>query len=371
MASPDDLKFQEFEEASDLLSSNPGASTLSISSPNSAGSSGEVRVDLSEDEDNQQEGSELLTSDKKTGGFWTFDYYQSFFDVDTVQVLDRIKGSVMPLPGRNFVKHHIRSNPDLYGPFWICVTLVFTLAISGNLSTFLNEMGNPEYQYRPQFHRVSIAAVTVFLYAWLVPVGVWGFLKWRQSVERQMSGYTFLETVCVYGYSLFIYIPTSILWAFPWNWLQWLLIAVAMVISGSLLVITFWPAVRDDTKLTAFATIAVIVALHALLAVGCKVRMNIFTSLLFPHGRKFRSLTLWTIYDYTLESYNSPMSQQMTTTDSLKGLRLRNEGFLDGLPLMPNSIPSKLPNGVSRFMLRKGLPPSGCMWTWEKLACDR
>ncbi len=57
---------------------------------------------------------------------------------------------------------------------------------------------------------VSIAAVTVFLYAWLVPLGVWGFLTWRQSVERHISGYTFLETVCVYGYSLFIYIPTSV-----------------------------------------------------------------------------------------------------------------------------------------------------------------
>lgn len=271
MASPDDLKFQEFEEATDLLSSNPGASTLSISSPGTAASSGDVRLDLSDDEENQQENSELLGGEKQTGGFWTFEYYQSFFNIDTVQVLDRIKGSVIPLPGRNFVKHHIRSNPDLYGPFWICVTLVFSVAIMGNLSTFLSKMGNPEYHYRPQFHRVSIAAITVFLYAWLVPLGVWGFLTWRQSVERQISGYTFLETVCVYGYSLFIYIPTSILWAIPFNWMQWLLIVVAMVISGSVLVITFWPAVRDDTKLTAFATMAVIVSLHALLAIGFKM----------------------------------------------------------------------------------------------------
>ncbi|XP_048050803.1 protein YIPF2 [Megalobrama amblycephala] len=271
MASPDDLQFQEFEEAADLLSSNPGAATLSISSPSAAASSGEVKVDLSDDEDNQQESSELLAGEKQTGGFWTFEYYQSFFNVDTVQVLDRIKGSVMPLPGRNFVKHNIRSNPDLYGPFWICVTLVFSVAISGNLSTFLSEMGDTDYHYRPEFHRVSIAAVAVFLYAWLVPLGVWGFLTWRQSVERQISGYTFLETVCVYGYSLFIYIPTSILWTIPLYWLQWLLIVIAMVISGSVLVLTFWPAVRDDTKLTAFTTMAVIVSLHALLAVGCKL----------------------------------------------------------------------------------------------------
>lgn len=271
MASPDDLKFQEFEVATDLLLTNPGASTLSISSPGVASSSGDVKLDLSDDEVNQEESSELLGGEKQTGGFWTFEYYQSFFNIDTVQVLDRIKGSVIPLPGRNFIRHHIRSNPDLYGPFWICVTLVFSVAIMGNLSTFLSEKGNPEYHYRPQFHRVSIAAVTVFLYAWLVPLGVWGFLTWRQSVERQISGYTFLETVCVYGYSLFIYIPTSILWTIPFNWLQWLLILVALVISGSVLVITFWPAVRDDTKLTAFATMAVIVFLHALLAVGFKM----------------------------------------------------------------------------------------------------
>jgi len=27
----------------------------------------------------------------------------------------------------------IRPNPDLYGPFWLCMTLIFTTAISGNI----------------------------------------------------------------------------------------------------------------------------------------------------------------------------------------------------------------------------------------------
>lgn len=44
-----------------------------------------------------------------------------------------------------------------------------------------------------------------------------------------------------------------------------------MAISGSVLVVTFWPVVRDDTKLTAVATVGTIVVLHALLAIGCKV----------------------------------------------------------------------------------------------------
>ncbi|XP_021180705.2 protein YIPF1 [Fundulus heteroclitus] len=274
MASPNDLQFQEFEEAADLLSADPGASTLSLSAPSepTATAAGEdVKLDLSEDEEAHQESSELLGGQKSSGGFWTFEYYQSFFNVDTMQVLDRVKGSVMPLPGRNFVKHYLRNNPDLYGPFWICVTLVFSVAISGNLSTFLSELGNPTYHYRPQFHRVAIAAVVIFLYAWLVPIALWAFLTWRQGTERQVGGYSFLETVCVYGYSLFIYIPTSILWIIPFDWLQWTLIVVAMVISGSVLVLTFWPVVRDDTKVAAVATVVTIVVLHTLLAIGCKL----------------------------------------------------------------------------------------------------
>uniref|UniRef100_A0A8C6WT58 Protein YIPF n=1 Tax=Neogobius melanostomus TaxID=47308 RepID=A0A8C6WT58_9GOBI len=240
----------EFEEAADLLSSDPGATTLSVSLSTPV----------------CQQGAALLGGKKASGGFWTFEYYQSFFNVDTLQVLDRVKGSVMPLPGRNFIKHNLRSNPDC--PFWICVTLVFTVAISGNLSTFLKEMGNPEYHYTPQFHRVSVAAVMIFLYAWLVPAGLWGFLSWRQGVERQVGGYSFLETVCVYGYSLFIYIPTSVsttcLAALDVDRRRHgdlgLGAGVDVLAGGS-----------GGHQPMAVATVATIVILHTLLAVGCKV----------------------------------------------------------------------------------------------------
>lgn len=63
----------------------------------------------------------------------------------------------------------------------------------------------------------------------------------------------------------------QVLWIIPFEWLRWTLILVAMGISGSVLVLTFWPVVRGDTKWMSVATLAAIVALHALLAVGCKV----------------------------------------------------------------------------------------------------
>ncbi|XP_054374101.1 protein YIPF2 [Molothrus ater] len=55
-------------------------------------------------------------------------------DADTAQVPERIKASLVPVPGRNFVRHRLRNNPDLYGPFRIGAPLPLPVAISGDLS---------------------------------------------------------------------------------------------------------------------------------------------------------------------------------------------------------------------------------------------
>ena len=57
---------------------------------------------------------------------------------------------------------------------------------------------------------MSIAATVIYAYAWLVPLALWGFLLWRSSKVMSTVSYSFLEIVCVYGYSLFIYIPTAV-----------------------------------------------------------------------------------------------------------------------------------------------------------------
>ncbi|XP_072505623.1 protein YIPF1 isoform X2 [Notamacropus eugenii] len=216
MATADDLKFEEFGDAANLLPTPPDATAVTIEEPSpkpptsrglSRGSGREEDEELLSHSDSDK--TELLAGQKRSSPFWTFEYYQTFFDVDTYQVFDRIKGSVLPIPGRNFVRLYIRSNPDLYGPFWICATLVFAIAISGNLSNFLIHLGDKTFHYVPEFRKVSIAATAIYAYAWLVPLGLWGFLLWRNSKVMSIVNYSFLEIVCVYGYSLFIYIPTA------------------------------------------------------------------------------------------------------------------------------------------------------------------
>uniref|UniRef100_A0A2I2YA62 Protein YIPF n=1 Tax=Gorilla gorilla gorilla TaxID=9595 RepID=A0A2I2YA62_GORGO len=240
MASADELTFHEFEEATNLLAETPDAATTSRSDQLTP--QGHVAVAVgsggsygAEDEVEEESDKAALLQEKQQQqqpGFWTFSYYQSFFDVDTSQVLDRIKGSLLPRPGHNFVRHHLRNRPDLY---------------------------------------VTVAGISIYCYAWLVPLALWGFLRWRKGVQERMGPYTFLETVCIYGYSLFVFIPMVVLWLIPVPWLQWLFGALALGLSAAGLVFTLWPVVREDTRLVATVLLSVVVLLHALLAMGCKL----------------------------------------------------------------------------------------------------
>lgn len=120
--------------------------------------------------------------------FWTIEYYQKFFNVKTNDVVERIKRSIVPHGRENYLISHIRPNPDLYGPFWICVTLIFSIAISGNLAGYLQTADSSKYHWRYEFHIVSYAATCIFLYAWLLPLILWGALKWTYSTRNTEEG---------------------------------------------------------------------------------------------------------------------------------------------------------------------------------------
>ncbi|CAJ1072632.1 protein YIPF1 [Xyrichtys novacula] len=272
----DPFQFQEFEEAGNLLEANRDAVTISIEDegikPEKQPKRAAGYSPGGEDEDPlvSDDKEELLSGQKKSVPFWTFEYYQQYFDIETHHVKERIIGSVRPWPMKNFIHVYLRRNPDLYGPFWICTTLVFAIAISGNISNFLVHLGKPNYKYTPEFRKVTIAATAIFSYAWLVPLALWGVLLWRNNKVMNLVSYSFMEIVCVYGYSLAIYIPAVVLWILPYEWLRWCSIVIALCLSGSVLVMTFWPAVRDDHPKVIIAILSAVVLLNALLAVGCK-----------------------------------------------------------------------------------------------------
>lgn len=202
--------------------------------------------------------------------FWTLEYYQKYFDVDTKDVAERILASVTPR-WDNSLKHHLRTKPDLYGPFWISITLIFTIAISGNVTNYLQH-ASEKYHWKYDFHLVSYAATTICLYVTLVPFVLWCILKYTaqtsdiEELEQENVTPGALELICIYGYSLFIYIPVAVLWTIQINFLQWLLVFVAAFISGSVLLLTLMPALRLS-KHKLFLIIGII-SCHLLLAIG-------------------------------------------------------------------------------------------------------
>lgn len=59
---------------------------------------------------------------------------------------------------------------------------------------------------------------------------------------------------------------------------------VALCLSGSVLVMTFWPAVRDDHPKVIIVILSAIVVLNVLLAVGCKVNVLVIVITLLLHN---------------------------------------------------------------------------------------
>lgn len=216
-----------------------------------------------DDYDEDFDGAADESSAKPTPSFWSLEYYQRFFDVDTDQVLKRMMYSVYPHPGHNMLTDCVRPNADLYGPFWISTTLVFSTAVAANIVDYFNDTSST-YEWSYDFGKVSLSAVVIYLYWWLIPTLLFAVLWWRK-ISHDVS---YVELLCLYGYSLTVYIPVSLLWVIQWAWLQWLLGITAAVVSASVMLLTLWPALRYHGPKVAWGVSSSVVLVHFTLAAG-------------------------------------------------------------------------------------------------------
>jgi hypothetical protein len=96
-----------------------------------------------------------------------------------------------------------------------------------------------------------------------MPTFIYFFFRWHlKRIE-----YTFIELLCIYGYSLTIFIPVSILWMISITWLQWLLTIIASLISGSVLIVTFWPTINSNPKRFNALSMLIVLLAHVLMAI--------------------------------------------------------------------------------------------------------
>eukprot|EP01135_Chromosphaera_perkinsii_P004200 Nk52_evm19s271 gene=Nk52_evmTU19s271 len=237
-----------------------------------------------------------------TPAFLTIDYYKGYFDIDTAEVFYRLQMSFSPVDvpllksspmfsavaGGDFgvvsaaddeeddeggeggesteedaaaarinkyggnekelfitrLDRHV----DLYGPFWVATTLVFVLGFLGNISHYLNfdgtskagEKGAVSWEY--DFALISFAASAVYVYVILTPALVWALLTFMVHCKARL-----IVIMSLYGYSLFAYIPSSLICLITPNWGRWLLICASCVLSLIVLVKSFVPFLKLDS----------------------------------------------------------------------------------------------------------------------------
>lgn len=191
--------------------------------------------------------------------------YQPYFDVDTSDVLDRIKESLIPFKG-SFTEM-VSNNPDLYGPFWICTTLIFVAAAIGTFVTYVaHKLQEKEWNY--DINVVTWSAGLFYGYVTVVPLALYVVLKYFSAP----SG--LVQLFCLYGYSLFVFIPALCLSVVPVEIFRWVIAAVAGFMSASFVALNLRAHIVSAGERW-FFIVAAIFLLQLALAVALK--MYLFT----------------------------------------------------------------------------------------------
>lgn len=90
-----------------------------------------------------------------------------------------------------------------YGPFWICTTLIFASASIGTCVTYLaRKLHHLEWDY--DIHLLTWSASVLYGYVVVVPIALYIILKYF-SAPLGLA-----QLLCLYGYSLFIFIPAVV-----------------------------------------------------------------------------------------------------------------------------------------------------------------
>jgi len=210
--------------------------------------------------------SEETTQRKGTGGFWTVEYYQPYFDVDTKTVLQRCYTTLIPTSSLTYLSTHL--NPaDLYGPFWTLTTLVFALFLSSSLGASIAAyLSTDDAQYDYNFQLLSIAVSLVYIYGLAFPILLWLALRYLGVGE-----WSVVEAIALWGYGQFVWIPVAVLCVIPVPIVRWALVGLAFGLSGWFLGANVYPILASAEAKVTRLIILVLAAIHFGIAISFKV----------------------------------------------------------------------------------------------------
>ena len=134
--------------------------------------------------------------------------------------------------------------------------MVFILFLTATIGRYLASQGKDHFQY--DFRLLSGAAGLVYGYTGVIPIALWGVLKWFGS-----EGANVLECWALYGYANLIWILVALISWSPLRVLNWVFCGVGFGVSTVFLVRNLYPVVSATDQKTSKVLVIVVVALHA------------------------------------------------------------------------------------------------------------
>lgn len=206
---------------------------------------------------------------QKLTNCFTISSLEKHFNIDTMDFKHRIVSSIMDANKPNHFReqvlhssssppngiphdgsfHQNTKQPDLYGPVWITMTLVFFLAVTGNTSKFLKTDAE-DVQY--DIGHLTKAFFIVAFYTFALPSAMCVMLQCIHANVSSSSAATtigWVEMICIYGYSLVPFVPATVLCLVPFVFLEWLVLLVATGMSLLLILRNVMtPIMRDGAS---------------------------------------------------------------------------------------------------------------------------
>jgi protein YIPF1/2 len=179
---------------------------------------------------NNSDSNSNQTAPQKPAGMcscFSIAFYQPYFNVDTVDVKERLIRSIQGFKQHDFVEY-ISQKPDLYGPFWIYTTLIFIIGATANFASYLSFVAtkkNPVWNY--DFTLLTGAAALIYGFGIGVSAGLWIVCRYFRIP------FNLLQSACVYGYAHSVYIAAAIICIIPSNAIGWIGIMFAFGVAAA------------------------------------------------------------------------------------------------------------------------------------------
>ena len=199
--------------------------------------------------------------EEKSNKFLSFldKYKESFgkyFDVELNDIKQKIKGSLIPF-NKGFYQS-IETNSDLYGPFWIFTTIIFLIALIGNISSYMHSEDKDKFVY--DYNHVPHAIFIIYGFGFGAPFVLWLIMKFLFKIDIDL-----ITNICIYGYSYTILIPILLVCIIPFKLISTLALLYFLIHSCTFLFYNMYLVIQQKAQKSKYVVLGLLGGIQLLL----------------------------------------------------------------------------------------------------------